>query len=319
MRGPKISIIVPTYNRGGQIRKTVDSLLRQRYPNRDIIIVDDASTDDTRKVLQAYGNRIKVIRRSKNGGPAAARNDGIKIAKGEYVAFIDSDCTASREWISELVDFIVKQPDGVAGVCGIILPPRDANFLMRALYFLPELDGNTSRVLKAGEPISVENISCNNALWKMNVLKKMHGFDEQFFRYKAVPEDSELCYRVLRDGYRFVMTPGAATYHHFRATIRDFLKQSYRAGIGGGLLMRIYPDWFGTKKWLVYGFPAFLALAVFKPSLLLLPFVFSAPAALRALSRSGSLKYFFAVLSLQYIKYYFNIAGMWAGMLRYRR
>jgi len=87
---PTVSVVIPTYNRVGIITKAIDSVLRQTYQDFEIIVVDDGSTDTTREVLTDYDPRIRYTFKE-NGGIASARNYGIPAARGEYVAFLDSD------------------------------------------------------------------------------------------------------------------------------------------------------------------------------------------------------------------------------------
>ncbi len=90
MSGPTISAIVPTYNRAGVIAQAIDSILSQVPAPDEVLVVDDGSTDDTAAVLAQYGDRIRVLTQP-NGGAAAARNLGIREARGEWLAFLDSD------------------------------------------------------------------------------------------------------------------------------------------------------------------------------------------------------------------------------------
>jgi len=87
-----VSVIIPTYNRSAMIMRAIKSVIAQNYESIEIIVVDDASTDDTKTVVQAIqDNRIQYILRQERGGAAAARNTGIRSAKGEFIAFLDSD------------------------------------------------------------------------------------------------------------------------------------------------------------------------------------------------------------------------------------
>ncbi len=88
---PRVSVIIPTYNRAHLIAEAIDSVLAQTYRDFELIVVDDASTDRTRDVLEGYGDRIRVIARGANGGAGAARNDGIRESVGEFIAFLDAD------------------------------------------------------------------------------------------------------------------------------------------------------------------------------------------------------------------------------------
>jgi glycosyltransferase involved in cell wall biosynthesis len=89
---PTISIIIPTYNRAELLTRAIDSIIKQTYSDFELIIVDDASTDDTQEVVEQYDDyRISYIRKNHNEGGAAARNTGVRYSDGEYIAFCDSD------------------------------------------------------------------------------------------------------------------------------------------------------------------------------------------------------------------------------------
>jgi glycosyltransferase involved in cell wall biosynthesis len=87
---PLVSVVIPAYNRAHTLRRAVDSVLNQTYNNIEVIIVDDGSIDNTHETLRLYGDKIRWWSQ-KNAGPSRARNSGIREAKGDYVAFLDSD------------------------------------------------------------------------------------------------------------------------------------------------------------------------------------------------------------------------------------
>jgi glycosyltransferase involved in cell wall biosynthesis len=98
MRMTVISVIIPTYNRAHVLKRAIDSVLRQTFQDIEIIIVDDASRDGTEKIIDIFNDkRILYIKHEERKGASAARNTGIEIARGEYVAFLDSD----DEWLPE--------------------------------------------------------------------------------------------------------------------------------------------------------------------------------------------------------------------------
>jgi len=88
---PKVSVIIPTYNRLPMVREAVDSVLAQDFEDFELIVVDDGSTDGTSEVIKQYGGRVKLLQHSENRGVSTARNRGILQAKGKYLAFLDSD------------------------------------------------------------------------------------------------------------------------------------------------------------------------------------------------------------------------------------
>ncbi|MCG9479561.1 MAG: glycosyltransferase [Actinomycetia bacterium] len=104
-KSPKVSVIIPTYNRASLIPRAIESVLAQNYNGIEIIIVDDGSTDNTKEVINKLKDKkIKYIQHKENMGGAAARNTGIKMAKAEYIAFLDSD----DEWFPKKLETQIK-------------------------------------------------------------------------------------------------------------------------------------------------------------------------------------------------------------------
>jgi glycosyltransferase involved in cell wall biosynthesis len=107
-----ISIVIPVYNRAHYIKDCIDSVLQQTYKDYEIIVVDDGSTDNVREVLQPYMNIIRYIYKE-NGGAASARNEGIRNAKGEYIAWLDSDDRWFPFKLELEIKILEKQQDGI--------------------------------------------------------------------------------------------------------------------------------------------------------------------------------------------------------------
>ena len=112
MTEPLVSVIMGTYNRVKFLREAIDSVLNQTYRNIEFIVVDDASTDDTVKFVESYGDRIRLVRRTKNSGICGAtKNDGMKAARGKYFAFQDSDDEWYPQKIEKQVAFMEAHPE----------------------------------------------------------------------------------------------------------------------------------------------------------------------------------------------------------------
>ncbi|MBW2676630.1 MAG: glycosyltransferase [Deltaproteobacteria bacterium] len=105
---PLVSVIIPTYNRGWVLRETIESVLAQNYGNVELIVVDDGSTDDTPGILAAF-NRVTALHQS-NRGVSAARNSGVAHARGQFIAFLDSDDLWMPEKLSVQLDFFQNNP-----------------------------------------------------------------------------------------------------------------------------------------------------------------------------------------------------------------
>jgi glycosyltransferase involved in cell wall biosynthesis len=107
---PLVSVIMPAYNTARYIREAIDSVLEQDYPCKELIVIDDGSTDGTVEVLRSYGERITLLQQ-RNQGSAVARNAGLAAARGEYIAFLDSDDIWLPGRLRLQVDHLMRHPD----------------------------------------------------------------------------------------------------------------------------------------------------------------------------------------------------------------
>ena len=111
---PAVSVVIATYNRARYLPETIDSVLRQRFRDFELIVVDDGSKDDTRRVLEAYGEEIRSIYQE-NRGPSAARNVGIRAARGRWISIQDSDDLCAPNHLECLFGFVERNPN-----CGMV-------------------------------------------------------------------------------------------------------------------------------------------------------------------------------------------------------
>jgi glycosyltransferase involved in cell wall biosynthesis len=106
---PKVSVVIPTYNNAIRLHETLDGVRRQTFRNFEIIVVDDGSTDDIAGVVAAYDPAIRYVRQT-NQGPAAARNNGVSLSQGEWIAFCDHDDIWNERHLEELVACLIDHP-----------------------------------------------------------------------------------------------------------------------------------------------------------------------------------------------------------------
>ena len=141
----RVSVIIPTYNRANLVCRAIDSALAQTHPDIEIIVVDDGSTDDTAERLAIYDQRIRVIRQP-NAGVGAARNSGIALAGGEFIAFLDSDDDWLPWKLSAQIAAFQQRPELQFTCTDAMVIDRDGKFLfercLRRYYpnylYLPE-------------------------------------------------------------------------------------------------------------------------------------------------------------------------------------
>lgn len=107
----RVSVVIPTYNGAHIVGEAIDSVLAQTYRDFEVIVVDDASTDNSLEVLGRYEPRIQVIRRESRGGPGPARNDGIRASRGEYIAFLDHDDLYLPRRLEAAAQFLDENPE----------------------------------------------------------------------------------------------------------------------------------------------------------------------------------------------------------------
>jgi glycosyltransferase involved in cell wall biosynthesis len=183
---PTVSIIVPTYNSSAYIYETIDSLLAQTFKDYEIIIVDDGSTDDTQEKLKIYGDKIKYIYQS-NQGPSVARNNGITLAVGKYIAFLDSDDLWLSEKLELQVNFMENNPDYGLVSCDA-LAFKDNQIIVQSM--------SKERPLKSGwvlEDLLKENfLNTNNVLIRRDVFNTLGMFDINI----VFSEDYEMWLRI---------------------------------------------------------------------------------------------------------------------------
>lgn len=129
----RVSVVIATYNCARFLRESVGSVLEQTRPAREIIVVDDGSTDNTSELLDAFGDRIRVVRQV-NSGVAIARNRGMELATGEYVAAQDADDISRSTRLEAQESFLDQNPDVVAVGCNMDRIDRDGKFLGSIAY-----------------------------------------------------------------------------------------------------------------------------------------------------------------------------------------
>ena len=221
----KCSIVVCTFNRLAYLKKCLSSLLDLNFNKYEIIIVNDGSTDDTKKFLDTLNNdKIKIIHHEYNQGLAVARNTGIKSANYDFVAFTDDDCVVDKNWLTELLKGFTDEKVGfVIGQVFYI------NKNYRG-YFPERLVSN----LNAQWPMG-----CNIAYYK-NVFKICGHFDEFFFKYNN--EDTEMAIRAISKGFSFNRCPEAIIYHQAMDwTVKSLLKSARNASVWPSLKKK-YPN-----------------------------------------------------------------------------
>ncbi len=230
---PRISIIIPVHNCRETIARCLDSLIRIDHPGFEIIIVDDGSTDETPEICGTY-SQVRLMRVSK-GGPSKARNAGIRIAQGDFVAFTDGDCIVERDWLTELERGFTS-PE-IAGVGGNQKSPDDETQTGVLIQGFLKSVGFVADYVKTDTHMkeTAHNPTCN-VMYRKSVLEDVGGFNEDLWP----GEDVELDLLIRRRGYKLIYNPAAVVAHYRPKTYRGFARMFYRYGRAQGYLARKY-------------------------------------------------------------------------------
>lgn len=168
---PEVSVIIPTYNRAHLIKRAIQSVLNQTYQNFEIIVVDDGSTDNTEEEVKNLNNqKIRYIRYNENKGAASAKNTGIKVARGDYIAFQDSDDEWLPNKLQRQVEVFKNSPLEVGVVYTGSWRIRNNERIYRPLFTGKKREGNIhnelfeGRITAVAAPITVVRKECFNRL-----------------------------------------------------------------------------------------------------------------------------------------------------------
>ncbi|MGE5138454.1 MAG: glycosyltransferase family 2 protein, partial [Rudaea sp.] len=210
---PLISVLVVNYNGRAQLERCLPALAAQTHPSYEVILVDNASTDDSVAWLAAHYPSVRVIKSPENLGFAAGNNLGIRAARGRYIATLNNDTVPEREYLVRLVE-PMRDPL-VGSVAALMLrfdsPSRidSAGIRVDALGFAWNRRAGEPELAVTGES-EVWGACAGAALYRRAMLDEIGLFDEGFF---AFYEDVDLAWRARRAGWECVLAPEARVLH----------------------------------------------------------------------------------------------------------
>jgi glycosyltransferase involved in cell wall biosynthesis len=237
---PAMSVVICAHNAA----QTIDECLRHTcaldYPQLEILVVDDGSTDETAEIVRRH-SRARLVQ-IEHGGLAVARNEGFDAATGELIAYLDSDAYPTPEWPYFLA--LSFDSSDVGGAGGPNVPPSDdppeAGVVARA-------PGGPVQVLISDD--RAEHVpGCNMAFWRI-VLSEIGGFDPV---YTKAGDDVDVCWKALDRDWKIGFHPAALVWHHRRQGLRNYLRQQRDYGRSEALVEARHPERFtpaGTARW----------------------------------------------------------------------
>jgi len=237
-----ISIVIPAYNAENIINDCLDSLKNQTNLDAgttiEVIVIDDCSTDNTAFAIEEYCNkfstsRIKFIslRQTRNQGPAAARNRGAKVSKGDYILFTDSDCIADMEWISQMIKpFADLDVSAVKGA----YKTRQKELIAR--FAQAEFE---TRYRKMDSMPFIDVVFSYSAGFRRQVFLDLGGYDTGF--PVADNEDTDLSYRLATAGHKISFNRKAIIYHRHPSSLKQYLGKKFTRAYWRAVVYKKYP------------------------------------------------------------------------------
>ena len=236
----RLSVIIITWNAEQDVKQCLYSVL-EAIASRvtEVIVVDNGSTDNTRAILESYGERINLFLLKKNNGVAVARNVGMAAAKGEYIWILDVDTIVNKDAVDGMIEYLGNNPE--CGICACRLQSENGdvqdscrklpypkhkirNLLMAKtgkFAFTKKLNDKIKKQnesqfyhkeLHDGEPFETEYVIGACQMFRKSILEEVGFLDEKIF---YGPEDADFCLRVSRKGYKVVCLPAYYIVHHY--------------------------------------------------------------------------------------------------------
>ena len=235
MTRPLFSVIIPTYNRPRILQRTLDCLEAQQcnFPF-EVIVVDDYTENVLPDLGFGKGKRQnwKLIRNGANLGRAAARNVGIRAAKGEYILFLDDDIWAEPQLLQAHYD---RQKEiGGGAVVGAVPVAKEVPDDLPNEYYRRWMQRLNEKMLAIKNNLSYNYFFTGNVSIKTSILKRIGLFDEAFGGYSS--EDTEMGYRLIKSGFIMGYEPKAVGWHYNVETLDTILTKKIQGGLSAYIL-----------------------------------------------------------------------------------
>ena len=218
---PSVSILIPAYNEGKTITKTIKSVLNLDYPKDklEIIVINDSSTDNTADMVKKFKEVKLIYNKHRGAGKASALNMGLKYAKGELFAVIDADSEIEKNSLKNLISYFEDNKTGsVISSIKIRNPKNIYHHIQRLEYILATF------IRKLMSKIDTLHITPGVlSVYRTKLIKKLGGFDE-----KNITEDLEIALRLRANNYSVKMSPDSITYTRIPSDFKELWHQRIR-------------------------------------------------------------------------------------------
>jgi GT2 family glycosyltransferase len=250
-QSPLLSIIIPNWNGAQHLPICLDSLQRQTYPHLEVILVDNASTDESVALVRRNYPEIRLVQLEDNLGLTGGVNRGIQAARGEIIAPLNNDTQVSAGWAEALVTALLDHPDaGIAASKMLLFDERDTLHAAGDAYGVDGIPINRGVWQKDEGQFDREEYiwgGCGGAVaYRRAMLDDIGLLDEDLFMYC---EDVDLNWRAQLAGYKCIFAPQAVVYHHLSATGGGEIASFYTGRNTMWVLAKNYPGELLRRHW----------------------------------------------------------------------
>ena len=221
---PMVTIVVCTYNDEGTIGTVLDAIVRLRYSNVEVIVINDASTDGTREIVESY--QVMAVHNSENRGLGYNQNLGLKMSRGEYLALIQSDCEVlGTDWLDSMVELMQQN-------VAVVVSQREIGELRRLPLGARLFNAVAPQDLKnpTGKPMELDYCRGKADLYHRQTLVDLGGWNTSFF---TAGEDTDLSIRLRQHGRKILLHPHASVRYLFsgrQVSVGGALRKAYLYG-----------------------------------------------------------------------------------------
>ncbi|MCY3781212.1 MAG: glycosyltransferase family 2 protein [Chloroflexi bacterium] len=244
MPEPRLSIVIPNWNGAHFLETCLDALRRQTEASREIILVDNASSDGSQAYVKSHYPDVKLIELAANRGFTGACNIGIEAATGEFIALLNNDTEVDKRWAAEVIAAFDARPEvGIVGGKMLLFDQRDRFHTAGDFFTTDGRAGNRGAwEVDSGQYDSGEFVfsACGgSAAYRRSMLADIGTLDDDFF---FLLEDVDIAWRAQLAGYKVWYTPNAIVYHHLSATGGGATASFYAGRNGTWLIVKNMPS-----------------------------------------------------------------------------
>lgn len=275
----RISICIVTWNQEKLLKKCLESLTKQTEKVDEVVLVDNNSTDNTKKIVLGFKKKlpIKYFLEKKLGIPYA-RNMAVKKSNCPMIAFLDNDCIADEKWIENIRKTIIEHPQ-IKAFASLTLCANPKNLVTRTGQFMREYNIKSQSITNSffervwgylftqsiNKRHFIFNSPTENLIVKKSVFKQIGLFDEDMI---PTGEDSEFSWRMKRANIKILFDPRIKVKHHHREKLKEFYLQHFYYGTGVPKIKKKWPDFpsripNNLQNWIIFS-SGFIILPIFK-------------------------------------------------------